>query len=75
MGPRGWSLREVFGLAFATAVLAAPVGALASGELAKHWARAGGSVAGALTMAVTWAAVFAFGAHAARRAAAREASG
>ncbi len=53
MGSRGWGLRELFGLAIASAVLAAPLGALASAELAEHWARAGGSTADSLTIAVT----------------------
>ena len=75
MGSRGWGLRELFGLAIASAVLAAPLGALASAELAEHWARAGGSTAESLTIAVTWAVIFAFGADAARRVVAQEASG
>ena len=75
MGSRGWSLRELFGLAIASAVLAAPLGALASAELAEHWARAGGSTAESLTIAVAWAVIFAFGADAARRVMSQEASG
>ena len=75
MGSRGWGLRQLFGLAFASAVLAAPLGALASAELAEHWARAEGSTAESVTIALTWAAIFAFGADAARRVVAQEASG
>ena len=75
MGSRGWGLRQLFGLAFASAVLAAPLGAVTSAELAEHWAEAGGSAAEPLTIAVTWAVIFAFGADAARRVVAQEASG